>query len=93
MGVKLKKLNEQTIVITGATSGIGLKTARMAAERGVKLVLAARNEEALQKLAGEINSSGGESVSVVADVGNQEDVRKIAEKSHRNFRRIRYLGE
>lgn len=81
MGVKLKKLNEQTIVITGATSGIGLKTARMAAERGAKLVLAARNEEALQKLAGEINSSGGVSVSVVADVGNQEDVRKIAERA------------
>lgn len=81
MGVKLKKLNEQTIVITGATSGIGLTTARMAAERGAKLVLAARNEEALQKLTAEINSSGGEAVSVVADVGNQEDVRKIAEKA------------
>jgi short-subunit dehydrogenase len=81
MGVKLKKINEQTIVITGATSGIGLTTARMAAERGAKLVLAARNEEALQELAGEINSSGGEAVSVVADVGNQDDVRKIAEKA------------
>lgn len=85
MGVKLKKINEQTIVITGATSGIGLTTARMAAERGVKLVLAARNEEALQKLVEEINSSGGEAVSVVADVGVEGDVRKIADRAAEIF--------
>src|SRR5688572_27755919 len=85
MGVKLKKINEQTIVITGATSGIGLTTARMAADRGAKLVLAARNEEALQKLVEEINSSGGEAVSVVADVGVEEDVRKIAERAAEIF--------
>ncbi len=43
MNVKLKPLREQVIVITGATSGIGLATARMAAGRGARLVLAARS--------------------------------------------------
>ena len=46
MTAKLKPLNEQVIVITGASSGIGLVTARMAAERGAKVLLVARNEPA-----------------------------------------------
>lgn len=47
VGTRLKKLEDQTIVIAGATSGIGLTTARMAAKRGAKLVLAARSEDSL----------------------------------------------
>lgn len=78
MNFRLKKLNEQTVVITGASSGIGLVTARAFARRGARLVLAARSEEALRQLADEITSAGGEAVSVVADVGREEDVRRIA---------------
>jgi short-subunit dehydrogenase len=85
MGIKLKKLNEQTVVITGATSGIGLTTARMAAKRGAKLVLAARNEESLKKLTDEINSAGGEAIYVVADVGSEGDVKKIAAETINKF--------
>ncbi len=44
MSVKLKKLADQVIVITGASSGIGLATAEAAAKKGAKLVLAARSE-------------------------------------------------
>jgi short-subunit dehydrogenase len=85
MVVKLKNLNEQVIVITGASSGIGLTTARMAAERGCRLVLASRNEEALTKLTQEINSSGGNAVFVVADVGNEGDVNKVAAEALNKF--------
>ena len=46
-----KKLSEQIIVITGATSGIGLATAREAVSRGARVVLAARNEEDLALIA------------------------------------------
>src|SRR5919112_193221 len=53
MGVRLKKLSEQVLVITGASSGIGLVTAREAARRGAKLVLVARSEDALRQLADE----------------------------------------
>ena len=85
MAVKLKNLNEQVVVITGASSGIGLTTARMAAERGARLVLAARNEDALRKLTDEINASGGRAVYVVADVGNKGDVDKIAAEALNTF--------
>src|ERR1019366_8907463 len=61
--LKLKTLDRQVVVITGATSGIGLSTAPAAAARGATLMLAARNEEALKS---------------VADVGVEADVRAIA---------------
>ena len=77
MGVKLKPVSEQVIVITGASSGIGLTTARLAANRGARLVLAARNEQALKQLTDEINFAGGEAIYVVADIGNEGDVKKI----------------
>ena len=47
MRISLKPLHEQVIVITGASSGIGLATARLAIEKGARVVLVARNEEAL----------------------------------------------
>jgi len=85
MSVRLKKVADQVIVLTGASSGIGLTTARMAARRGARLVLAARNEEALRQLVDEINRSGGQAAYVVADVGNEEDVRGIARTALERF--------
>src|SRR5690242_5308299 len=78
MPVQLKPIDQQVIVITGATSGIGLCTARMAARRGAKLVLAARSEEALGKLSHELSTAGTPCFYVVSDVGREDDVRKIA---------------
>ncbi|MCA1632704.1 MAG: SDR family NAD(P)-dependent oxidoreductase, partial [Acidobacteria bacterium] len=83
--VRLKKLNEQVIVLTGASSGIGLVTARMAARRGARLVLAARNGEALRHLVEEINAAGGEAIAVTADVGEFGEVRRIADEAVRRF--------
>jgi len=85
MNVKLKKLSEQVMVITGATSGIGLVTARMAARRGARLVVAARAEEALKQLVDEIRAQGGEAEYVVADVGREDDVWNIAKTAHERF--------
>lgn len=85
MAVRLKRLEGQVIVLTGASSGIGLTTARMAAKRGARLVLAARNEEALSALTEEIRNAGGQAVFVVADVGNEDDVQKIAKIAEDRF--------
>lgn len=85
MKFRLKKLQDQIIVITGATSGIGLTTARRAAARGAKVVLVARNEDALKQLTYELSKQGCEAIHVVADVGIEEDVRKVAQAAIQRF--------
>lgn len=85
MQVKLNPLSEQTIVITGATSGIGLCTARMAAGRGANVVAVARNEEALCELVSEINASGGSAIYAVADVADEEALKRAAETAWQQF--------
>ena len=77
MSIKLRRLHEQTIVLTGATSGNGLATARAAAQRGAALVLAARNEEALKQIASELREDGARVVTCVADVADENDVERI----------------
>src|SRR5687767_13501032 len=85
MGIKLKPLHEQVIVLTGATSGIGLVTARMAAARGAKLVLIARNEESLSKLTWEIIDAGGDAGYVPADVANQVELENAAAEALKEY--------
>ena len=85
-----KSLSQQTLVLTGATSGIGLVTARLAAKRGARLVLAARGAEALNQLADELNgstSANGRTVAVpvVADVAKEADVAAIAQAAQEHF--------
>ena len=88
MTIRLKKLNQQTMVITGATSGIGLTTARMAARHGANLVLAARNGGALDQLASELGSQGVKVATVIADVGKEADVARIARVAVERFGRF-----
>jgi short-subunit dehydrogenase len=76
--LRLKPLGKQVMVITGATSGIGLSTARAAAARGVRLVLAARNEAALKAVRDDLAGKGAQVVHVAADVGVEAEVRAIA---------------
>jgi short-subunit dehydrogenase len=85
MNFRLRKLSDQVIVITGASSGIGLVTARLAAKRGARLVLNARNEEALRRITNEINQTGGQAIYVVGDVGKFEDVKMIGAEAVRRF--------
>ena len=66
MSVSLKKLDEQVVVITGASSGIGLVTARLAAERGARVVLVSRDEVDLQAAAASIRAAGGRAEYAVA---------------------------
>lgn len=83
--VRLKKVGDQVIVIVGASSGIGLATARMAAKQGARLVLAARSENALRELVTEIHGAGGDAIYVVADVTHEEDIQRIADTAIQNY--------
>jgi short-subunit dehydrogenase len=88
MSVSLKPLNEQVIVVTGASSGIGLATARMAARGGAKVVLAARSEHTLREIVAQMEAQGCEAIYVVADVANKADVEAIASAAVARFGRI-----
>jgi short-subunit dehydrogenase len=83
--VQLKPLTKQTIVLTGATSGIGLATARLLAREGARLVLVARNEDALRTVRDEIRAAGGRAEYAVADVADKAQVEAAAAKAHEAF--------
>lgn len=72
--MKHKPLNEQVIVVTGASSGIGLCTALLAAERGAKVVLIARSAQTLEEIVQAIAADGGLAHAIVADVSDREAV-------------------
>lgn len=88
MPVKLKALRKQVVVLTGATSGIGLATADAASQLGAKLVLVARSAEALAKITDEINTGGGTAISVAADVSDQAQVQNIVQQTLARYGRI-----
>ena len=80
-----KPIKDQVIVITGASSGIGLATARMAATRGARVVLAARNHDDLRDATYQIIQNGGKAIAVVADVADPDAVDRIGETALLEF--------
>src|SRR5687767_7892618 len=85
MKIKLKKLEDQVIVITGGTSGIGLATAKRAAERGARVLLCSRNEAELRETVAAIEGRGGTARSLLADVANPDDVERVAATAIEQF--------
>src|SRR6185369_3106453 len=88
MGTKLKRINEQVIVITGASSGIGLATAETARKRGAKVVLAARSEATLRQIAMELSADGSAALAVACDVIDRGQVENLAKRAIEKFGRI-----
>ena len=88
MAEDLKPVSEQVIVITGASSGIGLATALMAAECGAKVVVNARSAATLDSLVEHLAAEGAEAVAVAGDVGDRSVAERIAEAAIERFGRI-----
>ena len=84
-------MKDKVVIITGASSGIGLATAREFALRGSKVVLAARNEDVLKELEAEFKSKGYEAFAVKTDVSVIDDCKKLIEKSVEKFGKIDIL--
>jgi len=85
MSPRLKSIDRQTIVVTGASSGIGLATARMAAKAGARVFLIARSGQALATICEDIEANGGTSAFAVADVGDEGQLRAAAEAATARF--------
>ncbi len=81
----MSEFQDKVIVITGASSGIGEATARLFAEKGAKVVLAARRAEKGQEIAREIREQGGEALFIATDVTQAEQVKHLHEETVRKY--------
>lgn len=79
------------VIITGASSGIGLACAKEFSKRGAKLVLAARNTEKLDTIKKEIEKNGGEVISIKTDVSIEADCINLINKTVEQYGSIDVL--
>ncbi len=80
--------NEQVVVITGASAGVGRATARAFARRGASIGLIARDRERLEKTGEEVEAAGGRALALQADVADAERMFRVAERVADVFGRI-----
>jgi NAD(P)-dependent dehydrogenase (short-subunit alcohol dehydrogenase family) len=80
-------IRDKVVIITGASSGIGLATARLLARHGAKVALAARSRDRLNQLAAELPSS----FPIPTDMTSQEDIRNMVRKVLKHFGRVDIL--
>ena len=86
--VQLKPVEEQVVVLMGASSGIGRETALRFAKRGAKVVVSARGEQGLDSLVDEIRRGGGETVAIPPEVTDFEQVKAVADRTVEEYGRL-----
>jgi NADP-dependent 3-hydroxy acid dehydrogenase YdfG len=74
------EIQGSVVVVTGASSGIGLATARSFAQAGAKVVLAARSSETINAVAEELRELGYEALAITTDVRDQTQVQHLIDK-------------
>src|ERR1700675_4802277 len=72
-------MKQRVAIITGGATGIGKATALILARQGVKVVISGRREKVGHQAVAEIQATGGDAAFVTADIGNEDDVRKMVE--------------
>ena len=81
----------KVILVTGASSGVGMAAARGLAAHGARLVLAARREDRLQALAESLEQEGAQVLALRTDVARREDMQALADAALTRFGRIDVL--
>lgn len=79
------ELDGKTAIITGASKGIGAAAARMMGELGIAVVLAARSEDAVRKIAQEIEAKGGKASAMACDVSDHAQVKALVDHAIERF--------
>jgi short-subunit dehydrogenase len=80
-------VQSKVVIVTGASSGIGLATARLLARQGAKLALVSRSKEKLEQLSRELPDS----LAVPADMTEIEEVKTMVKRTEEHFGRINVL--
>ena len=80
------RLDGRTAILTGVGPGVGEHVAKAYAELGANVVISARSQDRLDRIAGEINAlSGGRALPVAADAGLAEDLARLVEAAQDRF--------
>lgn len=81
-------IKDKIVVITGASSGLGEATARLLSAQGASVVLAARREDRIKALAGELTRGGGKAFAMTTDVTRSEEVKRLVDAAVHTYGRI-----
>lgn len=81
-------LSGRTVIVTGAGCGIGATASRALSRAGASVVLAARDHQALEALAADISSTGGQALAIPLDITNPASMRRLVEQTLGAFGRL-----
>ena len=84
-------VRNKVVLVTGASAGIGLATARRLSAAGAKVALAARSADALERLAKELKEAGHEALAVPTDMRSLDQVKRYVDEAFRHFGRVDIL--
>lgn len=87
----MPRLNKKVCIITGASSGIGLRSAELFSAEGAKLILAARREDRLEALAEKLRADGGEVTVVPTDISDRAQADALIAKTVELYGKIDVL--
>jgi NAD(P)-dependent dehydrogenase (short-subunit alcohol dehydrogenase family) len=86
--MRLKPINQQVVVLMGASSGMGREAAIQFARRGAKVVVSARDQSGLDSLVDQIRREGGEVTAIVADVLHFDQMKAVADTAVTQYGRL-----
>jgi len=87
----MEHIKNKTLIITGASQGIGEATARLFAKLGANVALIARSKEKIEKISTDINSNGGKSIAIKCDVSKPNEVENAMKVTLKSYRSINIL--